>query len=65
VHTGPMSETSGELSDAAPTDRKCPKCGAPMTRQAWESSCGGYEDDKYSCTAPACRHVHWVEGIDS
>lgn len=65
MHTGPMSETQGDLSDARESSRKCPKCQAAMTVETWESSCGGYEDYKYTCTDAKCRHVVWVDGIDS
>jgi ssDNA-binding Zn-finger/Zn-ribbon topoisomerase 1 len=65
MHTKPMSEHEGDLADAVPSQRKCSKCGSPMVCQTWESSCGGYEDYKYTCTNKSCRHVHWVDGIDS
>ncbi len=64
MHTKPMSEDEGELNASVPTDRACPQCRAQKTtRQTWESSCGGYEDDKYTCGA--CGHVWWIDGIDS
>lgn len=65
MHTKPMSESEGTLSTPVEAKRKCPKCGGPMTCETWESSCGGYEDYKYTCSAPTCKHVVWVDGIDS
>ena len=35
----------------------------PHTCQVWESSCGGYEDYKYTCNV--CGAIHWVDGCDS
>lgn len=66
MHTGPMSETQGELSEEKipATGVSCRKCkGGPVVEQEWTSSCGGYEDYKYTCQA--CGFVWWVDGIDS
>jgi DNA-directed RNA polymerase subunit M/transcription elongation factor TFIIS len=65
MHTQPMSERQGELDAEKRTDRKCPKCGVQgqCVYQTWESSCGGYEDEKHTCRA--CGHVWWIEGPDS
>ncbi len=42
----------------------CPKCNnKSIVYSIWESSCGGYEDEKYRCTN--CNHYWWVDGIDS
>jgi len=66
THTRQYAEHEGELSkgEALP-DIKCRRCkqmGA-VTYQTWESSCGGYEDSKYTCGA--CGHFWWVDGPDS
>lgn len=63
MHTGPIPESDGELSTPEPCARKCGKCRGPMIWQNWESSCGGYEDSKYTCTV--CGAIEWVDGIDS
>jgi len=63
MHTGPMSEMDGDFtkSEKGPPCRKCG--GGPVVRETWESSCGGYEDYKYTCQA--CGDVRWVDGGDS
>lgn len=45
--------------------RRCRKCDKETAHkcESWESSCGGYEDYKYTCST--CGTVHWVDGIDS
>ena len=64
MHTQPMSESAGTLNASKPAQCGCRKCGKKeVTYQVWESSCGGYEDFKYTCGA--CGHVWWVDGIDS
>ena len=65
THMRQMEESEGTFNEAKPSDRKCPKCGSPMTSKTWESSDGAYEDEKYTCTSPACGNVVWVDGIDS
>ena len=35
----------------------------PHKSELFESSCGGYEDYRYTCTV--CGAVHWVDGSDS
>lgn len=66
MHTQPMPESAGDFSDEKKTDRVCPKCHEMnVTVKTWESSCGGYEDYKYSCHTAGCGHSWWVEGIDS
>jgi ssDNA-binding Zn-finger/Zn-ribbon topoisomerase 1 len=62
THVQPKPEHEGTLSPPEPSTRTCRTCGAPMQAQLWESSCGGYEDSKYTCPAG---HVEWVDGIDS
>lgn len=63
MHTKPMPETAGEFTKSDVAKRPCPKCGGQVRVQLWESSCGGYEDEKYTCES--CNHVWWVEGPDS
>lgn len=65
MHTKAMSETEGTFQEQRPSKRKCPKCESAMTYQVWESSCGGYEDLKFTCTNKSCGHTLWIDGIDS
>ena len=64
MHTKPMAESDGKFKD----DRifvkgSCPKCGGSIYCKTWESSCGGYEDDKFTCSV--CGYYWWVDGSDS
>jgi len=63
VEARTYAEYEGKFDDEKPVDRKCPKCSKPMTVKTWESSCGGYEDEKYTCTV--CGYYYWVDGPDS
>lgn len=63
MHTKSMSETEGEFTDDKRSDRPCGKCGGVVRCRVWESSCGGYEDYKYTCTK--CGQSWWVDGVDS
>jgi hypothetical protein len=65
MHTQEMSELDGTFNEEKPCDRKCPKCGSAMTVRVWDSSCGGYEDEKFTCTNKECGHSYWVDGPDS
>lgn len=65
MHSTTVSELDGTFQDPKPVECKCPKCGSPMTVQEWESSCGGHDDEKYTCTNKACGHFYWIEGSDS
>lgn len=62
---GPMKESDGTFSAAGTAERSCARCRRDTVHDSekWESSCGGYEDYKYTCLR--CGAVHWVEGIDS
>ena len=60
-----MSELTGILGAAEPTDRRCPTCKSAMAYQLWEASDGGHEDSKYTCTNPRCLAVVWIDGCDS
>lgn len=57
----------GYEGDWKPTgsEAPCRKCGAVghIDYRMWESSCGGYEDVHYRCTA--CGQDWWVEGADA
>jgi ssDNA-binding Zn-finger/Zn-ribbon topoisomerase 1 len=64
MHDKEMSDLDGDFSDTTYT-MKCPKCGSTMIGQLWESSCGGYEDYKYTCTNKSCNHIKWIEGSDA
>ncbi len=60
------AEHEGTLSPPEEKLYTCRQCGRQTaTCQEWESSCGGYEDYKYTCTDAACGYVWWVDGIDS
>lgn len=60
-----VSELDGTFGHTIDTSRPCPKCGSSMTCRPWESSCGGFEDEKFTCSNAQCGHSYWVEGIDS
>lgn len=63
MHTGPMPDSAGDFDNWKPSERTC-KCGQKTVRyRVWESSCGGYEDLNFNCTA--CNHSWWVDGCDS
>jgi hypothetical protein len=65
MHTQPVSELDGKFLPAKSSECKCKKCGSKMTSKTWESSCGGFEDIKYSCSNVQCGYYYWIEGIDS
>jgi len=66
THTGPMKDSDGTFKAPDAARSKCPKCDKDSVRcERWDSSCGGYEDYKYTCETPGCRYVRWVDGIDS
>ena len=48
-----------------PGDYRCRHCNevGRVEFREWESSCGGYEDYHYRCTA--CGDDWWVEGADA
>jgi hypothetical protein len=71
MHTKPMGESEGTMRDGWKPDadcacRDCGRTGAVECR-VWESSCGGYEDEKYRCAPDrgGCGATWWVDGIDS
>lgn len=66
MHTQEMSELDGSFHKTEDDQEifDCPKCKQhTLTYKIWESSCGGYEDVKYSCNN--CKHYYWVEGPDA
>ena len=65
MHTKPMAESDGEfIQESQKPVRKCPKCKKiAVYSKDWESSCGAYEDTKYTCSE--CGYYWWVDGIDS
>ena len=66
MHTKPMSDDEGTFQDPLPdVGRACPKCGGAMVCEPWESSCGGFTDYRYTCLSTTCKHVLWIDGIDS
>ncbi len=53
-----------ELSEPLQCNRPCPRCRSrKCVYEIKESSCGGYDDEKYRCKK--CDYVWWVDGIDS
>jgi len=66
MDTKPMDESEGDFRGGfrkAP-GLKCRKCQTEAVFfRTWESSCGGYEDEKYECRACGC--VWWVDGPDA
>lgn len=65
MHTNPLPESSGTFQPAAQQLGDCPHCRATqcVTIRLWESSCGGYEDEKHTCGR--CAKEWWMEGCDS
>lgn len=64
THTKSVEVHEGEFTAHEMSDVACTKCGVrDVEVHHWESSCGGYEDDKFTCRA--CGHYWWVEGPDS
>lgn len=67
MHDKPMAESDGTFlrDDASCPGVACRKCGETggVKFKPWESSCGGYEDYKYTCTK--CGHYWWIEGSDA
>lgn len=65
THTKPMAENEGTFQETQQTKRSCPSCKreGTVTCSTWESSCGGYEDEKFVCSA--CGYSWWVEGPDA
>jgi hypothetical protein len=67
THMKEMSEDEGTFSNEKMADCACRKCKKTnvVVEKKWSSSDGGYEDYKYECQNPECRHVWWIEGPDS
>ena len=64
MHTKEMEESEGDFTNGwTASDYPCRKCGGKQRRKTWESSCGGYEDEKYECLS--CGNVWWLEGPDA
>lgn len=66
MHTKQISESDGKFEkEGIAGELFCPKCkrNGVMRWKIWESSCGGYEDVKYTCGA--CGHYWWIDGADS
>ena len=65
THPAPMPDSAGDFSSAGQSKRFCKHCKGDTVFKCekWESSCGGYEDYKYTCTC--CQHGFWIEGCDS
>lgn len=59
------SDSDGKfIEEYRQTSRSCPRCGKKKSYiKIWESSCGGYQDNKIWCQA--CDHKWWVDGPDS
>jgi DNA-directed RNA polymerase subunit M/transcription elongation factor TFIIS len=64
TRTPDMKESDGAFGPIKKELHNCVKCGEKTAEcKPWQSSCGGYEDEKYTCSN--CGHSWWVEGIDS
>jgi transposase-like protein len=65
THMAPIPESAGTFEkDSHPADSPCRKCSSTKVRyKVWESSCGSYEDYKFTC--PDCNYEWWIDGIDS
>jgi len=63
MHIEPLPESAGRFTSETRSGTTCPKCGGVVLVRNWESSCGGYEDEKHTCTV--CGHSWWLDGIDS
>lgn len=64
MHTKSILESDGSFKQIE-QKYDCPHCKSKnsVSIKIWESSCGGYEDEKNSCEK--CGKIWWVEGIDS
>ena len=66
THMRPMQESEGTFRPPEEERYTCRKCGQKTAVcTVWDSSCGGYEDYKYTCENPDCRYKWWVDGGDS
>lgn len=66
MHDKTYDDSKGTLSEPEPKKYTCIRCRQnTATCQEWESSCGGYEDYKYTCHNPDCGHVWWIDGPDA
>lgn len=63
MHTKSMSESTGDFTRTEFTNHPHNGCGGRVKVELWESHCGGYEDEKFTCER--CGKVWWVEGPDS
>lgn len=63
MHTKPVGESSGKLSEPLICEIKCPKCRNKRGNTYRDSECGVYEDTRHTCAS--CGHVWWREGPDS
>lgn len=66
THARQYDNDEGTFNEWKPVQTRCPKCQqTDASYRVWESNDGAYEDVQYQCLNPACRHVWWVDGIDS
>lgn len=66
MHKTDIADSEGVFTKTEETLYDCPKCKLKTAIcKVWESSCGGYEDYKYTCQNKECNHRWWVDGIDS
>lgn len=65
MHAKAITEKAGTFTDSKTVMLYCSSCGTktPHEEATWESSCGGYEDYKFTCSV--CDKVSWVDGPDS
>lgn len=64
MHTKEMSELEGKFVNKIKYKGKCKYCKEETVYyEIWESGCGGFEDEKYTCES--CDKIWWVEGPDA
>lgn len=62
--TRTFSDSDGSFAAPEETGIRCPKCSyRSVTVKEWESSDGGYSDERFECSH--CHHVWWVDGPDA
>ena len=65
MHTQPMSEGDGVFQKPQTIVTYCSKCKKEqqIVFKVWDSNCGSYEDEKFTCSV--CGYSWWVEGPDA
>jgi transposase-like protein len=65
MHTKSVAENEGTFQEPKTIESYCPRCEKrqKIMFKVWESSCGAYEDEKFTCSV--CGYSWWVDGPDS